>query len=60
MKMGNFVWDHEDGEGTVTFNENFFSADRIVRLDALVDWIAYLQGVYDAMLSINQKGGQDE
>ena len=43
-------WDDETGEGSVKITKDFMVAPRMVQLDAMVDWIAELQEIYNAML----------
>jgi hypothetical protein len=50
--MIELVWDDESGEGQVKITKEFLTAHRIVQLDALVDWMAELQEIYDAMVVI--------
>jgi hypothetical protein len=59
MNMGKLEWNPEDGEGFVLFSTKFITSDRIVQLDALVDWIRMLQDTYDEMLEQTQ-GVNDE
>jgi hypothetical protein len=48
--MIELTWDAESGEGAVHINKDFVLAHRIVQLDALTDWIAELQELYNLML----------
>lgn len=50
--MIELVWNQEIGEGSVKIDKEFVTAPRIVQLDALVDWMAELQEIYDAMVVI--------
>lgn len=50
--MIELVWNQETGEGSVKIDKEFVTAPRIVQLDALVDWMAELQEIYDAMVVI--------
>lgn len=50
--MIKLVWNEEIGEGSVKIDKEFVTAPRIVQLDALVDWMAELQEIYDAMVVI--------
>lgn len=60
MNMGKIVWSYEEGEGEVFLSENFVTADRVVQLDALVDWISSLQRIYEEMLKQDQEVESDE
>jgi hypothetical protein len=57
--MGKLEWNPEDGEGVVLISTKIITSDRIVQLDALVDWIRMLQDTYDEMLEQTQ-GVNDE
>lgn len=48
--MGALVWDSKNGEGGVFLSPEFFENNRVVQLDAIVDWIGCLQSTYDEML----------
>jgi hypothetical protein len=48
--MIELTWDDESGEGIVHINKDFVVAHRVVQLDALTDWIAELQELYNSML----------
>ena len=48
--FGTLRWFDVRGDGKAELNKEFREADRIVRLDALVDWISDLQCEYDRMI----------
>jgi hypothetical protein len=50
--MIELIWNDETGEGQVKISKEFLTAHRVVQLDALVDWMAELQEIYDAMVVI--------
>lgn len=43
-------WSEDEGEGGVELSADFFTADRIVQLDFLVDMIQELTRIYNEML----------
>ncbi len=60
MNMGKLEWSGEEGEGIVLFSPSFLTADRIVQLDSLVDWIRLLQDTYEEMLGQTQGEGDEQ
>ena len=50
-RMATLRWSDFAGEGNVKFSNEFETADRITKLDALVDWIAALKEEYERMIS---------
>jgi len=54
--MIELVWNYEEGEGQVLIKKEFLMEHRVVRLDAMVDWIAELQIIYNSMVSKNEQG----
>jgi hypothetical protein len=52
--MIELVWNDE--EGKVLIKKEFLMEHRIVQLDALVDWIAELQTIYNSMTANHEQG----
>lgn len=50
ITFGTLVWSDVRGAGEAKLSKEFSEADRIVRLDALQDWIFDLQHEYDRMI----------
>lgn len=44
-------WNYQTGEGFLVIDKSFKDAEKIVKLDALVDWMAELQEVYESMVA---------
>ena len=47
--MIELVWNDEEGQ--VLIKKDFLMEHRVVQLDALVDWIAELQTIYNSMVT---------
>jgi hypothetical protein len=52
--MIELVWNDE--EGKVLIKKDFLMEHRVVQLDALVDWMAELQTIYNSMVEKNEQG----
>lgn len=49
--MIELVWNDKEGEGQVLIKKDFLMEHKVVQLDALVDWMAELQKIYNSMVS---------
>lgn len=47
MQIGTLVWSYAKGEGSTHINKEFAEMHYVVKLDAIVDWIADLQKLYE-------------
>ena len=54
--MIELVWNYEEGEGQVLIKKEFLMEHRVVQLDAMVDWIAELQTIYNSMTANHEQG----
>jgi hypothetical protein len=52
--MIELVWNDEEGQ--VLIKKEFLMEHRVVQLDALVDWIAELQTIYNSMTANHEQG----
>ena len=48
-------WDYEKGEGCVELSKSFVDADKVIKLDALVDWIEILKETYKGLVEKNEQ-----
>lgn len=47
MRLGELRWSDVKGEGSVSLGRDFRESDHVLKLDALIDWIAHLEQIYD-------------
>lgn len=50
IKFGSLSWHERDGEGRLKLSPTFYASDRVLQLDALVDWRVALQDEYERVL----------